>query len=94
MVVYFVRRIYSLLRPGGFTAFITTNSIKDGDVRKDGLEQVLAQGGTINFAIRGVRWPGRANLVISQVALHKGAWQGKRVLDENEVSFINAYFEE
>ena len=43
LVAYFVRRIYSLLKPNGFTAFITTNSIKDGDVRKDGLEQVLAR---------------------------------------------------
>ena len=40
LVVFFVRRIYSLLRPAGFTAFITTNSIKDGDVRKDGLDQI------------------------------------------------------
>ena len=31
LVTYFVRRIYSLLRPNGFTAFITTNSIKDGE---------------------------------------------------------------
>ena len=94
LVTYFVRRIYNLLRPGGFTAFITTNSIKDGDVRKDGLEQVLMQGGSINFAVRGIRWPGRANLVVSLVALHKGQWQGKRVLDEQEVGFISAYFEE
>ncbi|MGH8058746.1 MAG: Eco57I restriction-modification methylase domain-containing protein, partial [Candidatus Entotheonellia bacterium] len=72
LVVYFVRRIFSLLRPGGFTAFITTNSIKDGDIRKDGLEQVLAQGGAINFAVRGIKWPGRANLVVSLVAIHKG----------------------
>jgi hypothetical protein len=94
LVTYFVRRIYNLLRPGGFTAFITTNSIKDGDVRKDGLEQVLAQDGSINFAVRGIKWPGRANLVVSLVALHKGQWQGKRVLDEQEVEFISAYFEE
>ncbi len=43
LVVFFLRRIFKLLRPGGFTAFITTNSIKDGDVRKDGLEQVLVK---------------------------------------------------
>ena len=78
----------------GFTAFITTNSIKDGDIRKDGLEQVMAQGGSINFAVRGIKWPGRANLVVSLVALHKGEWHGKRVLDGREVSVINAYFED
>lgn len=94
LVVYFVRRIYSLLRPGGFTAFITTNSIKDGDVRKDGLEQVIVQGGSINFAVRGIKWPGRANLVVSLVALHRGLWNGKRILDGREVTTINPFFED
>ena len=94
LVVYFVRRIYNLIRPNGFTAFITTNSITDGDIRRDGLEQVLAQGGAINMAVRGIRWPGRANLVVSLVALHKGDWRGKRALDGREVLVINAYFED
>lgn len=94
LVVYFVRPIYTLSRPQGFTAFITTNSIKDGDIRKDGLEQVLAQGGAINMAVRGIKWPGRANLVVSLVALHKGKWLGrKNVLDGRDVPIINAYFE-
>jgi hypothetical protein len=93
LIVYFIRRIYALLRPGGFTAFITTNSIKDGDVRKDGLEQVVAQGGSINFAVRGIKWPGQANLVVSLVGIHHGAWQGKHVLDSQEVDTINTFFE-
>ena len=94
LVVYFVRRIYTLLCPGGLSAFITTNSIKDGDIRKDGLEQVLAQGGTINFAVRGIKWPGRANLVVSLVSIHRGPWIGKRILDGREVAVISAHFEE
>ena len=94
LVVFFVRRIYNLLRPNGFTAFITTNSIKDGDVRKDGLEHVLSQGGTINMAVRGVKWPGRANLVVSLVALHKGTWRGKRLLDGKDAPYISAFFED
>ncbi|OGR08293.1 MAG: restriction endonuclease, partial [Deltaproteobacteria bacterium RIFOXYD12_FULL_50_9] len=94
LVAYFVRRIYGLLRPGGFTAFITTNSIKDGDIRKDGLDQILADDGAINMVVRGIKWPGRAKLVVSLVALHKGKWPGKRVLDGIEVSYINSYFED
>ncbi len=93
LVVYFVRRIFRLLKPGGFTAFITTNSIKDGDIRRDGLEQVLAQGGEINMAVRGIKWPGQANLVVSLVSLHNGRWAGKHVLDGKEVPVISAYFE-
>jgi hypothetical protein len=94
LVVYFVRRIYGLLATNGFTAFITTNSIKDGDIRKDGLEQVLAQGAEINMVVRAIKWPGRANLIVSLLALHKGPWQGKRMLDQNTASYINAYFED
>ena len=94
LVVFFVRRIYSLLSSGGFTAFITTNSIKDGDIRKDGLEQILSQGGNINMAVRGLKWPGRANLVVSLVALHKGGWSGAKLLDGKAVLDINAYFED
>lgn len=93
LVVYFVRRIFNLLRPGGFTAFITTNSIKDGDVRKDGLEQIWAEGGIINFAVRALKWPGRANVFISLVALHKGEWAGHRNLDGMKVAVINPYLE-
>ncbi len=94
LVAYFVRRIYTLLRPGGFTAFITTNSIKDGDIRKDGLEQVIAQGGSINMAVRGIKWPGQAKLVVSLVAMHKGDWKGIYSLDGQNVTTINAYFED
>jgi hypothetical protein len=83
------------LRPGGFTAFITTNSIRDGDIRHDGLEYLLSQGGAINFAVRGIRWPGRANLIVSLVSLHKGPRPDCHcVLDGNPVSFISAFFED
>lgn len=46
------------------------------------------------MAVRGVKWPGRANLVVSLVAIHKGAWKGKCVLDGCDVPIINAFFEE
>ena len=94
LVVFFLRRIHGLLKSGGFTAIITTNSITDGDIRKDGLEQVVTTGGQINMAVRGVKWPGKANLVVSLMAVHKGEWTGPRMLDGNPVSMINTFFEE
>ena len=95
LVVYFLRRAYDLLRPGGFIAFITTNSIKDGDVRADGLEQVMKLGGNLTFAVSGTIWPGVANLYVSLFSLHKGAWEKKpRVLDGRAVPFISAMFED
>ena len=94
LVVYFLRRIHGLLRDGGFTAIITTNSIIDGDVRKDGLEQIVAAGAQINMAVRGMKWPGTANLVVSLLAVHKGEWSGPRMLDNQPAEMINAFFEE
>ena len=94
LVVYFLRRIYGLLRDGGFTSIITTNSIVDGDVRKDGLEQVVTAGAQINMAVRGMKWPGAANLVVSLLAIHKGEWNGLKRLDNKLATLINAFFEE
>jgi hypothetical protein len=94
LVVFFLRRIFSLLRPSGFTAFITTNSIKDGDVRKDGLEQVIVASGSINMAVRGIKWPGVANLVVSLVSIHRGEWNEKCSLDGKFVEMISPFFED
>lgn len=94
LVVYFLRRIFGLLKPGGFIAVITTNSIKDGDNRRDGLDQILAQGGEINMAVRGVKWPGRANVVVSLLAIHQGRWTGRHSLDGRDVATISAFLED
>ena len=94
LVVYFLRRIHGLLRGGGFAAIVTTNSIVDGNNRRDGLEQILAAGAQINMAVRGMKWPGAANLVVSLLAIHNGKWSGLRVLDNQPVELINTFFEE
>ena len=94
LVVYFLRRIHELLRDGGFTAIITTNSIIDGNNRRDGLDQVVADGSQINMAIRGMKWPGTANLVVSLLAVHKGQWNGLKMLDDHPATMINSFFEE
>ena len=58
------------------------------------LEQVVATGAQINMAVRGIKWPGTANLVVSLLALHKGEWNGPRMLDNQPVEMINTFFEE
>lgn len=93
LVVYFLRRIYALLRSHGLTAVITTNSVKDGDVRKDGLDQITLHGGEINMAVRAVKWPGRAKLIVSLLSIHKGTWAGPRFLDGQPVAAISSFFE-
>jgi hypothetical protein len=94
LVIFFLRRIFDLLRPGGFTALITTNSIKDGDNRRDGLDWLVAKGGVINMAVRGMKWPGQAKVVVSLLTIHRGPWSGKHSLDGKEVPTINSFFED
>ncbi len=94
LAVFFLRRDFDLIHQRGFVALITTNSIKDGDVRSDGLEQVMKQGGNLVFAISGTKWIGVANLYVSLFSLHKGPWTNQsRELDGREVPFISAFFE-
>jgi hypothetical protein len=94
LVVFFARRVFSLLKQGGFTALITTNSIRDGDIRRDGLERIVDQGGEIIMAVRGLKWPGQANLVVSLIAIHQGEWSGMRLLDNREVEVITPFLED
>jgi len=94
LVVFFLRRIYELLKEDGFASIITTNSIVDGKIRRDGLEQIVSSGGDINMAIRGTKWPGVANLVVSTFAIHKGKWNGMKRLDNQPAEMINTFFEE
>lgn len=94
LVVFFLRRIFDLIRPNGFAAIITTNSIKDGDVRKDGLEQIIRQNGNLIFVRSGVRWPGVANLFVSLASINKGTWTKIRELDGRQVNYISSMFQD
>ena len=94
LVAYFFRRIYTLLRPKGFQALISTNTISQGGTREGGLDVILNQGGAINFATRSMKWPGRAAVTVSLLAIHKGTWREVRFLDSKPVSFISAFLDD
>lgn len=93
LVVFFVRRMFALVTKEGHVAFITTNSIKDGDNRRDGIEHIVASGGTITMAVRSIRWPGRAKLFVSLVALFRGQWHAACSLDGQTTEHISAFLE-
>jgi hypothetical protein len=94
LAVYFLRRIHTIIREGGFSGVITTNSIADGDIGRDGLNQILSQNGSIVMAVRAIKWPGKANLYVSLLSVHKGKWHSFRMLDNQKVNYISALFEE
>lgn len=94
LVVYFLRRINSLVATGGFAAIITTNSIKDGSTREDGLDRVLATGAMIAMAVRGTRWPGTANLFVSLLAIARRPRVEPVYLDGRPVNRISSFLED
>lgn len=91
LAAYFLRRIYDLVKPSGFLALITTNSISQGVTRTGGLDVLTGRDGVICFASPSVPWPGKAAVVVSLLAIHKGKpWAGNPVLRNQFVPTISS----
>jgi hypothetical protein len=94
LVGYFVRRIFSTQKQGGFHSIITTNTIAEGDTREGGFDIILGNGGSIIYAEKGVVWPGKANVIVTLYSLFKGKWSKEYYLSKKKVQFITAYLSE
>jgi hypothetical protein len=90
LVVYFFLRVYKLLRDGGSMGLLARRSISEGRNRETGLSQLLAHGARIYNAVTNIRWPGKASVVIHQIHVFKGNWQGVRRLNREIVPTIAA----
>ncbi|WP_372397137.1 DNA methyltransferase [Azospirillum sp. HJ39] len=71
LVAHFFRRAYGLLRVGGVFGLIATNTIGQGDTRQTGLAAILKAGGAIPRAVRRLKWPGEAAVVVSVVHVRR-----------------------
>jgi hypothetical protein len=94
LVVYFLRRMFELITQNGFISLITTNTIAQGGARVGGLEYALNNEGTINFAIKSIRWPGLATVNVSLLSLYKGKWSGQFNLDGKSVERITSLLDD
>lgn len=94
LVGYFFRRVFTIIKTGGFQALIATNTIAQGDAREGGLEVILSQGGSINFAVRSMKWPGLAAVEVALVDIYKGKWNRQFILDNKTVGQITAYLDD
>jgi len=70
---------------------LATNTIAQGDTREVGLEQLVSGGFAIPRAVPSRKWPGTANLEVAHVWVHRGAWGGEQVLDDQPVSGIGPF---
>jgi hypothetical protein len=92
LVAHFFRSAFNLLRRGGTSGLIATNTIRQGDTRQTGLRWICAKGGgTIYAARRRYKWPGQAAVVVSVVWIVKGTLPGRFDLDGKPVPIITAY---
>jgi len=94
LVTYFFRRIFTLIKPKGFQSLISTNTIAQGKAREQGLDVIVQQDGSINFAIKSTKWPGAAAVEVALVTITKQAWTGKFYLGNKEVKTITPYLDD
>ena len=91
LVAHFFRRAFALVRERGTSGLIATNTIAQGDTRRGGLRYIGKTGGEIFDVRRRIRWPGAAAVVVSVVAVHRGAYSGQRKIEGRDVDFISAF---
>lgn len=94
IVTYFFRRVFNLIKAGGFQSLISTNTIAQGKTREDGLDYIVNNGGSINFAIKSIKWIGTAALEVSLITITKQNWFGKCYLGNIEVKRITPYLDD
>jgi len=92
LAAYFLRRGFDLLRVGGDLAFVTTNSIAEGDTAKAGLQMVISPefGGDIVDAMTSLPWLGVASVTVSIVHLTRGEQRSRKTLNGVPVTAISA----
>jgi hypothetical protein len=93
-VVYFLRRMFEVLKIGGSIGVISTKAIYKGDSREGGLRWISNNRGIISFARRSTPWPGQASLSVATICLFKGGINWSPILDGRAVAAISSYCDE
>ena len=94
LVTYFFRRSFDIIKNRGFQSLISTNTIAQGRAREDGLDFIKKNGGSINHAVKSMKWPGIAAVEVALVTITKQNWKGKFILTGKEVIIITPYLDD
>ncbi|PRP99389.1 N-6 DNA Methylase [Enhygromyxa salina] len=91
---HFFRRSSVLMGPHGTAGMLAPNTIAQGDTRRSGLQNLLANGITVYDATTSLPWPGAAAVTVSVVHIAQGQPAKKvgnnLILDSREVSAIDS----
>ena len=95
LVAHFFSKSFLILRRNGALGLIATKTIGQGETRLSGLTPILKDDAHISHAVRRLRWPGDAMVIVAVVHILKMAHASSRpILDGKEVSRISAYLVE
>ena len=93
-VSYFFRLIFKILNGKGLFALISTNTISQGATRESSLKYIVDNGGEIVFAIKSIKWPGRAAVEVSLISISKKVMKVKKYLANRATEFISTYLDD
>lgn len=94
LVTYFFRRIFSIVKFGGFQSLISTSTIAQGNAREDGLDVIVQGGGVINHAVKSMKWPGIAAVEVALVTITKQDWRREFILSGQTVKTITTFLDD
>jgi methylase of polypeptide subunit release factors len=97
-VGFFFNRAFLNIKKNGFMSLIATESISQGITRDFCLNKITKNEGEIINAMKSMKWPGKANVTISLLSIHKGISNKHKYLNGNNVKSISTtlddiYFE-
>ncbi len=91
LCAYFFLKATKLVGYSGMCGLLATNTIAQGDTREVGLDQIIASGWTIPYAVSSRKWPGMASLEVANIWMKKGRWNGLYLLDGKKVESITTF---
>jgi hypothetical protein len=91
LCAYFFLQASRLVREEAMCGLLATNTIAQGDTREVGLDQIVAAGWSIPYAVPSRKWPGEASLEVAHIWLHHGNWHGAFTLNDLPVEGISAF---
>ena len=91
---HFLFNSFLLLRRHGALGLVSTSSISEGETRTAGLHVCQEMGGSIFSADVRLRWPGKANVLVSPVHVYKGRWESPCRINGKPCRSISSYLTE
>ncbi len=91
LVAFFFRQAFDLVRDRGSLGLVATNTIAQGDTRESGLAPIRKSGGTIYSAIKRLKWPGQAAVIVSVIHVLKGKFNDQLYRNGSPVEDITSF---